>query len=143
MLGTEVISLRDERDTARAELATLKANAANFEEQKRLLIEAREELVREFQNTGSKVLSKAQEDFLERANERFGHAEKSSEEKIRALLAPVGEKLKNYEEQVASLEAKRVDAFGQLTGLIDSMRVGQDKVREEAARLGNSLRNGN
>ena len=132
---------RDERDTARAELATLKANAANFEEQKRLLIEAREELVREFQDTGSKVLSKAQEDFLERANERFGHAEKSSEEKIRALLAPVGEKLKNYEEQVASLEAKRVDAFGQLTGLIDSMRVGQDKVREEAARLGNSLRN--
>src|SRR5690606_15967111 len=45
------------------------------------------------------------------------------------------------EEQVATLEKQRVDSFGQLTGLIQSMREGQEKVREEAARLGNSLRN--
>ncbi len=140
-LTAELAEVRARSEAARAELATLKANAAHFDEQKRLLVEAREELVREFQNTGSKVLSKAQEAFLERASERFGHAEKTSEEKLKALLAPVGEKLSNYEKQVSELEAKRVDAFGQLHGLIQSMRDGQEKVREEAARLGNSLRN--
>lgn len=132
---------RGERENLRAELATLTANAANFDEQKRLLVEAKAEMLKEFQNTGSAVLGKAQEAFLERANERFGHAEKSSEAKIKALLDPVGQKLKNYEDQVSALEAKRVDSFGQLTGLIEAMRVGQDKIREEAARLGNSLRN--
>ena len=39
------------------------------------------------------------------------------------------------------LEAKRVDGFGQLAGLIQSIREGQEQVRAEAARLGNSLRN--
>jgi DNA recombination protein RmuC len=140
-LGRELATVRGEREGLSAELATLKANAANFEEQKRLLVEAREELLKEFQLTGTKVLGKAQEEFLKNASERFGHAEKSSEEKIKALLAPVGERLKNYEEQVTALEAKRVDAFGQLTGLIQSMKEGQEAVRQEAARLGNSLRN--
>jgi len=140
-LAGELAQVREKGDLARAELATLKANADNFDEQKRLLVEAREQLLKEFQNTGSKVLGEAQEAFLKRANERFGHAEKSSEEKLKALLAPVGEKLNRYEKQVSELEAKRVDSFGQLNGLIQSMREGQEKVREEAARLGNSLRN--
>ena len=61
--------------------------------------------MKEFQNTGHAVLGKAQEAFLARAAERFGHAEKSSEEKIKALLAPVGERLKTYEDQVATLES--------------------------------------
>lgn len=133
--------LAEQLDHAREELTTLKTQAAGFEEQKKVLVEARDSMLKEFQNTGSRVLGDAQEAFLKRATERFGHAEKSSEEKIKALLVPVGEKLKNYEEQVAQLEAKRVDAFGQLAGLIESMRVGQEQVRVEAARLGNSLRN--
>jgi len=124
-----------------AELATLKANAAHFDEQKRLLVEAQEVLKKEFEAAGAKVLAGAQEVFLKRAQERFAVSEERSEEKIKALLAPVGERLKTYEEQVAALEAKRVDAFGQLTGLIDAMRVGQEQVKAEAARLGNSLRN--
>ncbi|MCB2049284.1 MAG: DNA recombination protein RmuC [Novosphingobium sp.] len=140
-LADELLHTRQAGETARAELATLKANADNFEEQKRLLIEAREQLVKEFQNTGNAVLGKAQEAFLARAAERFGHAEKSSEEKIKALLAPVGERLKSYEDQVTNLEKQRVDAFGQLSGLINSMREGQEQVRREAQRLGNSLTN--
>ncbi len=126
---------------AQIELAELKANAANFDKQLELMREAREDMLKEFQNTGSAVLTKAQEAFLERASERFGHAEKSSEEKIKALLAPVGEKLSNYEKQVKEMEAKRVSDFGQLGGLIQSMREGQEQVRREAQRLGNSLTN--
>ncbi|MFZ1744199.1 MAG: DNA recombination protein RmuC [Pontixanthobacter sp.] len=128
-------------DRTREELTGLKAQAAGFAEQKRLLEESREKLLKEFENTGAQVLGKAQEAFLNRANERFKQSEDVGEQKIKALLEPVGLRLKNYEEQVAQLEAKRVDAFGQLTGLIETMRQGQEEVKREAQRLGNSLTN--
>ena len=79
--------------------------------------------------------------FLETAKERFGHTEKASEEKLRALLDPVDRRLKTYEEQVQSLEKQRVDAFGQLAGLIQSMKEGQQAVRDEAMRLSSALTN--
>ena len=134
-------NLRRSNGELGAELATLKEKTANFDEQKRLLIEAREGLLKEFQNTGSAVLSKAQEAFLERANERLGHSEKTSEEKLRALLDPVGKRLEAYEKQVAALEEKRTDAFGRLYQQITEMQRGQEEVRREAQRLGNSLTN--
>ncbi|MEJ2408403.1 MAG: DNA recombination protein RmuC [Novosphingobium sp.] len=136
-----VDTLRREQRELASELATLREKSANFEEQKRLLIEAQEALRKEFENAGAKVLEGAQEAFLRRAGARFEESEKANAERITRLLQPVGERLKSYEEQVTALEAKRVDSFGQLTGLIQSMREGQEKVREEAARLGNSLRN--
>ncbi len=128
-------------DKAREELAALKAERAGFDEQKRLLEESRANLLKEFENTGAKVLGAAQERFLERANERLGHSEKTSEEKLRALLDPVGERLAKYEKQVAELEEKRTDAFGRLYQQITEMQRGQEEVRREAQRLGNSLTN--
>ncbi|MCB2088811.1 MAG: DNA recombination protein RmuC [Sphingomonadaceae bacterium] len=133
--------VRDDREALKGELATLKANAANFDEQKRLLVEAREELLKEFQLTGSRVLGRAQEEFIKSASERFGNAEKANKEAVAALLEPVNQRLKSYEEQVSALEKQRVDSFGQLAGLIQSMRDGQEQVRREAQRLGNSLTN--
>ncbi|MET0587906.1 MAG: DNA recombination protein RmuC [Novosphingobium sp.] len=140
-LAVELAGVRASGDAARSELATLKANALHFEEQKRLLLEAQEALRKEFEAAGAKVLEGAQETFLRRAQSRFEESEKANAERISTLLAPVGERLKSYEEQVSALEAKRVDAFGQLKGVIDEMRTGQEQVRAEAARLGNSLRN--
>jgi DNA recombination protein RmuC len=124
-----------------SELATLKANAVHFDEQKRLLLEAQESLKKEFEAAGAKVLEGAQEAFLKRAQDRFSESEKTSAERLRTLLEPVGQRLAAYEAQVGKLEKERVDAFGQLTGQIELMRVGQEQVRSEAARLGNSLRN--
>ncbi|MBU2588807.1 MAG: DNA recombination protein RmuC [Alphaproteobacteria bacterium] len=133
--------LAQQLDAARAENAQFRAERAGFAEQKRLLEESRDKLMKEFENTGAAVLGKAQEAFLKRAEERLGHSEKASEEKLKALLAPVGDRLASYEKQVAELEAKRTDAFGQLTGVIQSMREGQEEIRKEARRLGNSLTN--
>lgn len=140
-LARELAAVREDREAIRAELATLKANALHFEEQKRLLIEAQETLKKEFENAGNKVLERAQESFLARAGERLAQSEEKNAERIRTLLAPVGETLKSYKTQVDELEAKRVDAFGQLTGQIEGLRAGQEAVRLEALRLGNSLRN--
>ena len=128
-------------DAARDENTALKAERAGFEEQKRLLEESRANLLKEFENTGAKVLGAAQEKFLERASERFGHSEKTSEAKIKELLQPVGDRLKKYEDQVAALEEKRTNAFSSLATQIEQMRLGQEEVRREAQRLGNSLTN--
>ena len=126
--GQQIEALRKEQRELTAELATLREKSANFDEQKRLLIEAQEVLRKEFENAGAKVLEGAQEAFLRRAGARFEESEKANAERIRMLLNPVGERLKSYEEQVAALEAKRVDSFGQLTGLIQSMREGQEVI---------------
>lgn len=134
-------ALTEQLDRVREENAAFRAERAGFAEQKRLLEESRSNLLKEFENTGARVLGAAQERFLATAAERLGHSEKASEEKLKALLEPVGNRLKAYEDQVANLEAKRVDAFGQLAGLIESMKAGQEEVRREAARLGNSLTN--
>ena len=140
-LALDLDATRNDREALRARVAGLEADAANFADRERLLLEARETLLKEFQNAGAKVLGEAQKSFLERAGERFDHAEKANEARIKALLEPVGVKLTSYEEQVRKLEQERVDAFGNLAGLIEGMRVGQEQIRAEAARLGNSLRN--
>jgi len=126
---------------AQIENATLKANAESFDRQLELMRQAREDMLAQFKAAGGDILSKAQEAFLKRAEERFGTTEKANKEAVAALLEPVNQRLKRYEDQVEALEAKRQDAFGQLTGLIQSMREGQDAVRTAALQLGNSLRN--
>ena len=140
-LAGELATVRADRDAARAELATLKANAAHFDEQQRLLIAAQDSLKKEFENAGAKVLEKAQEAFLVQAQRQLGASEAKSAEALKALLAPVDQRLKSYEEQVATLEKQRSDAFSQLYGQLTQLREGQEKVQAEAARLGNSLRN--
>ncbi|MEO1167596.1 MAG: DNA recombination protein RmuC [Pseudomonadota bacterium] len=119
----------------------LQRDAANFDKQMEQMRQAREEMLGQFKIVSGEVLSRSQEEFLKRAEERFRQSEEAGEEKIKALLNPVGDRLKKYEEQVETLEKQRVDAFGQLTGLIQSMRDGQEEVRREAQRLGNSLTN--
>ncbi len=140
-LVAELSGIRAERDLASTELATLRANAANFADQKAGLIEAQDSLKREFEAAGAKILGKAQEALLERAQQRFSESEEKSAERLRSLLAPVDQRLKSYEEQVSALEKQRSDAFSHLYGQIEAMRLGQDAVRAEAARLGNSLTN--
>ncbi|MFN3818764.1 DNA recombination protein RmuC [Blastomonas sp.] len=140
-LAARLDTLRADHAAAARELATMKADAANHEKQIRQLVEAREQLTQQFGEVGNKLLGEAQEAFLRRANERFAQSEEKNEEKIRTLLAPVGERLKTYEEQVQKIEATRSEAYGTLTGLIEQMRAGQDRVQAEAARLVNSLRN--
>ena len=140
-LATDLDGTRADREALRAEIAGMRADAANFADRERLLIEAREILLKEFQNAGAKVLEGAQKSFLDRAGERFAQSEDKNEARIKALLEPVGQRLKSYEEQVGKLEKERVDAFGNLAGLIEGMRAGQEQIRAEAQRLGNSLTN--
>ncbi len=134
-------ALAADLDKAREQNSTFKAERAGFAEQKRLLEESRDKLLKEFENTGAKVLEIAREKFDAEASKRLTEAEAKNKEAVAGLLKPVGDRLEKYEKQVETLENQRKDAFGQLTGLIQSMREGQEEVRREAQRLGNSLTN--
>ncbi|MGB3167539.1 MAG: DNA recombination protein RmuC [Alteraurantiacibacter sp.] len=140
-LGEQLETVRSDRETLRARLATLEADSANHEKQIGLMKEAREELLIQFRAAGSEVLSKAQEKFIADAAERFGNSERANKEAVANLLKPVNDRLQRYEEQVGTLERQRSDAFAKLHQQIDTMRLGQEEVRREAQRLGNSLTN--
>ena len=107
-----------------------------------MLNEAREDLLAQFKAAGGEVLSKAQEEFLKprrRALRPCREGQQGSGQVAARPGPPAAQGLRGAGR--ARSKAKRVDAFGQLTGLIESMRRGQEEVRREAQRLGNSLTN--
>ncbi|WP_254606588.1 DNA recombination protein RmuC, partial [Sphingomonas bacterium] len=162
-LRLDLDGARDEREHARTQVARLESVVAGFDERMALqadafdarlaaqveaadarlieLREAKEVLAGQFGEVANKLLGDAQRQFLERADARFRQSEETAGAGLKALLQPVNERLQRYEEGVAKVEAERRDAFGNLAGLIDSMRIGQEKVSSEAAKLVNSLRN--
>ncbi|MCW4461061.1 DNA recombination protein RmuC [Sphingomonas sp. BT-65] len=123
--------IRDERDIARLQLTELRVKADGFEQR----------LTGQFRELAGQMLSETQEAFLKRAEDRFKQSETTAGQNLKALLQPVNERLLRYEEGVAKVEAERRDAFGELKGQIEQMRIGQERVSSEAAKLVNSLRN--
>jgi len=130
-----------ERDTAKLDIVKLRAEQDAFEARLTELREAKEALSAQFAEVGNRLLGEAQKQFLDRAEQRFRQSEESSGQALKSLLQPVNERLQRYEESVAKVEKDRSEAYGNLQGLMESMRVGQESVRAEAAKLGNSLRN--
>lgn len=134
-------SARAERDAREGDFKQAIVALARAEERLKAQDEAKAAMSAEFSHAAGQALEAAQRRFLERADARFRQSEESAGQNLKALLQPVSDRLQRYEEGVARVEAERRDAFGNLTGLIESMRVGQEKVSSEAAKLVNSLRN--
>lgn len=135
------VQMRAERDAREADF---KASAAELGRAQIELARLRAEgdgAEARFADLANRVLGEAQKSFLERADARFRQSEESAGQNLKALLQPVSERLQRYEEGVAKVEAERRDAFGELKGQIEQMRIGQERVSTEAAKLVNSLRN--
>jgi DNA recombination protein RmuC len=130
-LRDQLDAIRDQRDAARIELAELRVKAEGLEER----------LTGQFREVAGTMLAETQAAFLKRAEDRFKESEGVAGQNLKALLQPVTERLQRYEEGVAKVEAERRDAFGELKGQIEQMRIGQERVSTEAAKLVNSLRN--
>lgn len=130
-LREQLDAIRDQRDAARIELAELRVKAEGLEER----------LTGQFREVAGTMLAETQAAFLKRAEDRFKESESAAGQNLKALLQPVTERLQRYEEGVAKVEAERRDAFGELKGQIEQMRIGQERVSTEAAKLVNSLRN--
>ena len=141
----EVVKERDSNRDAATKLAALEASQLErekgFEARIKELIEAKEALSVQFAEISNKLLIEAQETFLKRADQRFRQSEETSGQTLKALLQPVHDRLERYETTVQKVEAERRDAFGLLSGQIDAMRTGTERVSAEAAKLVNALRN--
>jgi DNA recombination protein RmuC len=141
----EVVKERDANRSAAQDLAAVRAAQAErdraFEERIAELTAAREALTAQFAEVGGKLLEGAQKQFLERADQRFRQSEETAGTNLKALLQPVHERLKRYEDTVTKVEEDRRKEFGLLTGQIEAMRSGTERVSAEAAKLVNALRN--
>ncbi len=158
-LRLQLDGVREERDAHARSIETLRkdhgdlssrhaASVAAQEERERAFEErlaeinaAKEALGAQFAEVGGKLLESAQKQFLERADQRFRESEATSGNNLKALLQPVHERLQKYEETVSKVESERKDAFGLLTGHIEAMKSGTERVSAEAAKLVNALRN--
>ena len=141
----DVVRERDANRGAAEELAAVKAAQGErdraFEERVAELTAAREALSAQFAEVGGKLLEGAQKQFLERADQRFRQSEENAGTNLKALLQPVHERLQRYEETVTKVEEERRKDFGLLTGHIEAMKSGTERVSAEAAKLVNALRN--
>ncbi|MEO7564568.1 MAG: DNA recombination protein RmuC [Sphingomicrobium sp.] len=141
----EVVKERDVNRTAVQDLAGLRAAAEERERSFELRLaefkEAKEALGAQFAEVGGKLLDSAQKHFLERADQRFKQSEEKSDINLKALLQPVHDRLQRYEEVVTKVEVERRKDFGLLTGHIEAMKSGTERVSAEAAKLVNALRN--
>jgi DNA recombination protein RmuC len=141
----EVIKERDANRDAATRLAAVEASQIErergFEARIQELVEAKEALSSQFSEISNKLLAEAQETFLKRADQRFRQSEENAGQNLKALLQPVHERLEHYETTVQKVEAERRDAFGMLSGQIEAMRTGTERVSAEAAKLVNALRN--
>ena len=136
---------RDVNRLAANELAALRAAQSErdraFEARIADLTAAREALGAQFAEVGGKLLEGAQKQFLDRADQRFRQSEESAGSNLKALLQPVHERLQRYEEAVTKVEEERRKDFGLLSGHIEAMKSGTERVSAEAAKLVNALRN--
>ena len=141
----EVVRERDANRSAANDLAAVRAAQEQrdkaFEEKIAELTKAREELSAQFAEVGGKLLESAQKQFLERADQRFRQSEESAGTNLKALLQPVHDRLQRYEEAVGKVEEERRKDFGLLSGHIEAMKSGTERVSAEAAKLVNALRN--
>ena len=146
-LRMQLDSVVAERDAAKAaqeiatrELATLQADARNFEQRLKDLTESKDALIAQMREVGDQLLEKAQKDFLEKAGERLSEADKATQAKLQTLLQPVETTLKRYEEGLQRVEKERVDHYAGLRAVIAEVREGQGRVRDETRNLVNALR---
>lgn len=146
-LRLQLDSVRDERDAARSshevavrDLATLQADARNFDARMKDLQDSKDALIRQMREVGDQLLERAQKDFLDKAGERFNEADKASQAKLQTLLQPVEATLKRYEEGLQRVEKERVDHYAGLRSVVEQVREGQGRVRDETRNLVNALR---
>ncbi|MEQ7872594.1 DNA recombination protein RmuC [Sphingomonas sp. ASV193] len=141
----ETGAVRAELAAVGGELAALKAaegvRAEKHAEQVAQLVAIQDGLRAQFAEVSGKLLENAQKQFLDRADQRFRESEATSGNKIKALLQPVHDRLQRYEEAVGKVEEERRKDFGLLTGHIEAMKSGTERVSAEAAKLVNALRN--
>ncbi len=146
LLRDRLVAAESERELALRDLAALRsdtqARTESFEAQLAAMKDAKEQLSAQFSEIGGKLLGEAQAAFLTRADARMAQAHEKSEAQLKQLLNPVNETIKLYDQKISQIEEKRNEAYSELKGHMEAMRIGQEAVRAEANKLVTSMRAG-
>jgi DNA recombination protein RmuC len=140
----ELEALRAEKERLAAAKAAFERGEAErsqaHENQLAQLKELEGKLETRFGELASKAVDGAHDRFLKQAEERFGHAGKQNEEKLKALLQPVQTTLERYELGLKEVEKARNDSYGSLKEAVAQLSIGNETVRRETQRLANVMR---
>jgi len=144
LLDRQLAELRLEKD----DLAAAKAGYERGEVERRDAYDAQLKQIKEleakletrFGDLAGKALETAHDAFLKRAGERMTLEGKENEAKLKALLGPVESTLKRYEEGLANVEKERVGSYRELNKAVELLHLSHGAVKEETARLVNTLR---
>jgi DNA recombination protein RmuC len=140
--------LRAEAARAKGLETQLEEKQRHFDEQRKMLDQAKEQLREAFAALSQEALIKNNAAFLDLAKENLqsfakeakGDLEKR-QEAIAQLVQPIGKTLDELRKQAQELEAKREGAYGQISQQIKEMRESQSKLEKEAQNLTIALRN--
>jgi DNA recombination protein RmuC len=141
---TNLTALRAEKEALAAAKAAFERGEAEraqaHEAQLGQLRELEAKVEARFGDLAAKAVDGAHDRFLKQAEERFGHAGKQNEAKLKELLQPVEATLKSYDEKLGQMEKDRVGSYGELREAVRQLHLGHGQVRDETRNLVNALR---
>jgi DNA recombination protein RmuC len=131
--NSEYDQSRAELEQARHNVVQLQAEAAKQREiaevQLKLLTQTQQQFEERFRALASEALQNNSQLFLDRSREQFQN-----------IVAPVGDTLRSFEEQVRAMEKSRVGAYEGITAQVQALTQLQERVRQSADQLKTALR---
>jgi DNA recombination protein RmuC len=127
----------------------LREAQASLEEQKKLLEEAKKDLVDTFQALSAEALKSNNQAFIALARSTFetiqAHAQGDLEKRqqaIDALVGPLRESLARYEKQILEMEKARQSAYGTLEEQLRTLATTNQQLQERTSALTITLKGG-
>ncbi len=153
LIGYLIARLRAQREIQQlnVELARLEteqeSDAEHFEEQLKLLHEARNSMTRHFAVLSHKALKQNNSLFLQLANQNLKlqqHRAQSEldrkQQAVDALISPIKEALQRTEQQIRQIEKERERAFGELSAQVRKLAESETQLQAETQNLIQALK---
>src|SRR3989454_6013940 len=150
-IGAESSDLKaklEEEQRARVQAETLlQSEREKLQEEQNQFDESRARLSETFQGLAGEALKSNNQAFLELATQTLETLRAQGvgdldqrKEAIKALVAPLSESLKTYEERVRAMERRREEAYGDLKGLLATVQGTEENLQCETSSLVTALR---
>ena len=153
LIGYLVARLRAQREIQQLhiELARLETeqenDAEHYEEQLKLLHEARDSLTRHFAVLSHKALKQNNSLFLQLANQnlklqqhRVQNELERKQQAVDALISPIHEALQRTEQQIRQIEKERQRSFGELASQVRKLAESETRLQAETQNLIQALK---
>ncbi len=144
----QLSELRPELDRLRQVEVAHERLQSSRDEREKAFAEREADLDKRFAALAEAALGKSTEAFLKRAEETLvrhreqaGQGLEKNREELGKLIMPMRETLTKYEAQLKEIEEKRAGAYGAITNAIADVKLGQERVSQEAQRIVGALRN--